>query len=67
MANPLDIAEKVAQRAQEALDPMRMEMTMNRWPADLRAIMWKAVALTAERLAADCAADRSNKVANVKN
>jgi hypothetical protein len=53
MADPRKVAEKVAQRAAEALDPLRIEMISNRWPADLRAIMWRAVADTAARLASE--------------
>lgn len=57
MADPQKIAERVAQRAADVLDPLRIEMAANRWPADLRAIMYRAVADTAARLAAECSAE----------
>jgi hypothetical protein len=57
MANPQQVAERVAQQAADVLDPMRIEMAANRWPADLRAIMWRAIADTAAHLADECATE----------
>lgn len=53
MADPDKLAEKIAQKAADLLDPLRLEMAINKWPADFRAIMWGAVRDTAARLAAE--------------
>jgi hypothetical protein len=53
MAESLHIAEKVALKAQKALEPLLAEMVANKWPADFRKIMWEAVADTASALARD--------------
>ncbi len=53
MAESLHIAEKVALKAQKALEPLLAEMVANKWPADFRKIMWGAVADTARALARD--------------
>lgn len=53
MADPNALAEKIAKRAQDVLDPLRIEMAMARWPAEYRVIMWEAVAATATALAAE--------------
>ena len=55
MADPHKIAEKVAQKAADTLDPLRLEMTIAKWPPELRKIMWDAVAQHAAILAAECA------------
>jgi hypothetical protein len=47
------LAEKVAKKASEALEPLRREMAIYKWPDDLRAIMLRAVAATAENMARD--------------
>lgn len=58
MANPQDVAEKIAKKAQESLDDLRLEMTLRKWPADFRAIMWRAVSETALGLAMDAEKER---------
>jgi hypothetical protein len=55
MADPNAVAEKIARKASDLLDPLRLEMAMNKWPDEFRTIMWQAVADTASRLAADAA------------
>lgn len=51
MADPNEIAEKIARKADDFIAPLRMEMAMAKWPAEFRAIMWQAVADTAAALA----------------
>jgi hypothetical protein len=48
----IDLADKLTARAEEALSDLELEMTLRKWPADFRAIMWDAVALVAQSRAA---------------
>lgn len=52
MADAQQLAEKIAKKAADMLDPLEREMIVMKWPAEFRAIMWQAVADTAARLAA---------------
>lgn len=45
MANPVEVADKVAQMAADALTPL--ERTIMKWPAEFREIVWGAVVVTA--------------------
>lgn len=45
------LAEKIARKADDVLDGLRLEMTMAKWPAEFRKIMWEAVAATATQRA----------------
>lgn len=51
MADPEKIAELVARRVADVLDPLRLEI--DRWPPEFRKIMWDAVAHHATLLAAE--------------
>jgi len=53
MANPLEVADKIAAKAAALLDPLEREMIIAKWPAEFRVIMWEAVATTATQLAAE--------------
>ena len=50
-ADTQKIAGMVADRAAEILTPMEAEMEFKRWPHDLRAIMWDAIATMAAGMA----------------
>lgn len=46
------LAEKITQKAVDTLEGLDREMTLMKWPADFRVIMWGAVAdLAANRRA----------------
>lgn len=53
MADPVQVAAKIAQKAVDALDPLAREMKIAKWPAEFQAIMWGAVAQHAGILAAE--------------
>lgn len=53
MADPNALAEKIAQKAADLLDPMRIEMAVNNWPPEFRKIMWDAVSQHAAILASE--------------
>lgn len=53
MANPHAIAEKVAKKAADTLEPLRIEMAIAKWPPEFRKIMWDAVSQHAAILAAE--------------
>lgn len=59
MADALGLAEKISQKAADTLSPLELEMTMAKWPAEFRAIVWEAVADMAGRLARDAKNERS--------
>lgn len=58
MADPNELAEKIASKAEDALSSLHFEMTVKKWPAEFRAIMWGAVRDTAASRAAE--ADREH-------
>jgi hypothetical protein len=62
MADTQALAEKIARKAARVLDPLRIEMAANAWTDEFRAIMYQAVADTAQALANEAKADdaRSN-------
>jgi hypothetical protein len=53
MADPDELAERIARKAADALDPLRLEMAIKKWPAEFRVIMWEAVASVAMQQAAE--------------
>lgn len=53
MADPNEIAEKIAQKAADVLEPLRVEMALAKWPAEFRKIVWDAVSHHAAILAAE--------------
>lgn len=53
MADPLEVAEKIASRAAEICAPLELEMALRKWPKEFRIIMWQAVAAHANGLASE--------------
>lgn len=53
MADPKELAVKIANKANETLQPLQTEMDRNAWPPEFRKIVWQAVADTASFLAAE--------------
>ena len=51
MADPNEVAEKVAKKAAELCAPLELEMAFAKWPREFRKIMWDAVAYHATILA----------------
>jgi hypothetical protein len=45
------LADKVVQKAEDALSGLSLEMNLMKWPPEFRAIMWQAVADIASRRA----------------
>lgn len=60
-----DLAEKITQKAADALDTLEREMIIMKWPAEFRAIMWSAVAQTATIRAVE--AERDHKRSTSEN
>lgn len=56
MSTPLEIAEKLTEMAGKTLRPLERQIAT--WPDEFRAIVWQAVAETANRLAAEAASPR---------
>lgn len=50
-AKAIALAEKITKKAEEALDRTALEMTLMKWPAEFRAIMYGAIADLAGRRA----------------
>lgn len=48
LTRSIDLADKITAKAEEAVADLELEMTLRKWPADFRAIMWDAVALVAQ-------------------
>ena len=57
MTDPQALAVKIAKKAQDVLDPLRIEMAANAWCDEFRAIMYQAVADTAQALANEAKED----------
>lgn len=53
MADAHALAEKVANKAADTLEPLRVEMTKAKWPPEFRKIMWGAISQYAAILAAE--------------
>ena len=51
----IDAATRVVKMAKDALAPL--ELAISDWPADFRAIIWKAVATRASLMASDAKSD----------
>jgi hypothetical protein len=47
IAMSIHLAGLISAKAEEALANLEEEMAIRKWPADLRAIMWEAVAAVA--------------------
>lgn len=47
------LADKITAKARDALSGVDREMSIMKWPAEFRAIMWDAVAELASRRAAE--------------
>lgn len=47
------LADKIARKAADVLEPLIREMDIMKWPAEYRVIMWEAVACHATVLAAE--------------
>lgn len=60
MADPVQTAERLLQKAEGALDPLAREMKVMRWPPEFRAILWDAVARRAALLAAEADAEHKS-------
>lgn len=50
MADPEELAEKIAAKAARTLAPLTTEMSIMQWPNEFRAIMLRAVIAQAEAL-----------------
>lgn len=61
MADPNQIAEKIAAKARDTLEPLAREMLIMKWPAEFRAIMWGAVAQHAGILAVESDAEHKGQ------
>lgn len=53
IAKSIGLAEKLTAKAEDALSGLEYEMIVRKWPADLRAILWDAVAMIATQRAND--------------
>lgn len=47
MATPLEIADQISLKVDDTLNPL--ERAIKNWPLDFRAIIWRAVAMSATR------------------
>lgn len=63
MTDPNQIAEKIAGKARDTLEPLAREMLIMKWPAEFQAIMWSAVAQHAGILAAEADAEHKTQAA----
>ena len=50
---PQALAEKIAQKVAETLEPLEREMIIMKWPSEYRVIFWQALSIAADRLAAE--------------
>lgn len=51
-AKAVALAKALHDRATTAVGPLARQMAQDKWPHDMRAIMWRSVAAVAEEMAA---------------